>query len=91
MLVLAATYYNNWLKTLIPEEEFHNHLERTIKFLRRLSPISPTCANDCQILEKISKLLFGNVPPDAKHMYRNEVEPPSMSASATNSFHSHST
>lgn len=68
MLVCSATYYTKWLRTLIPEEEFHKNLERTIKFLRRLSPISPTCTNDCQILEKISKVLFGNVPPEAKYV-----------------------
>ena len=86
MLVLAATFYNNWLKTLVPEAEFSRLLERTIKFLRRLAPISPTCWHDCHILERISKLLFGNIPPGAEHMYRNEIEPPSAAGSLTNSF-----
>jgi hypothetical protein len=81
MLVLSAAHYNNWLKTFVPSERFNELLERTIKFLRRLGPISPTCWIDCSILEKISHLIFG-VPADAKHIYANEgVEPPSASAS----------
>ena len=82
MLVLSAAYHNHYLRNLIPADHFQFLLDRTIGFLRRLAPISPTCANDCGILEKISKLLFGNVPPDAKHIYRNEIEP----SSASNSF-----
>ena len=85
MLVLSATYYNKWLKTLVARDRFHGLLERTIRFLRRLSPISPTCAHDCSILEKITTLLFG-VSPDQKHLYRNEgIE--TQPASATSSFH----
>lgn len=90
MLVLTATYYNSWLQGLVDRDKLQRLLERTIRFLRKLSPISPTCGHDCQILEKISKLLFGKVPEDAKHMYRNEVEIPSMPGSATTSFN-HST
>ena len=71
MLVLSATFYNKWLKTLVAENRFHGLLERTIKFLRRHSQISPTCAHDCSILEKITSLLFG-VAPDLKHLYQNE-------------------
>lgn len=91
MLVLSATHYNKWLKTLVPESRFHGLLERTIKFLRRHSQISPTCAHDCQILEKITTLLFG-VSPDAKHVYKNEgIEsiqrgPAGEPMSATSSF-----
>ena len=81
MLVLSAAFHNKYLNRLIPTDRFHRLLERTIQFLRRLSPISPTCHNDCAILEKINRLLFG-VPSDAKHVYRNEVEP----TSASNSF-----
>lgn len=84
MLVLSATYYNRWLKTLVPVQEFQKLLERTIQFQRRLSPISPTCSLDCQILEKISKLLFGNVPIEARHTFRNEIEPMSATTSFSN-------
>lgn len=90
MLVLSSVFFNNWLRTLITEDRFQALLERTIRFLRKLSKISPTCSNDCQILESISKLLFGNVPPDAKYMYRNEMEPQSLPGSAATSFN-HST
>lgn len=88
MLVLSATHYNKWLKALVPEARFHSLLERTIRFLRRHAAISPTCAHDCSILEKITSLLFG-VSPDAKHIYQNEgvVERvPVESHSATSSF-----
>ncbi|KAK3709023.1 hypothetical protein LTR37_011187 [Vermiconidia calcicola] len=81
MLVLSATHYNKWLKTLVPTGRFQELLERTITFLRRLGPISPTCSHDCSILERIHRLIFG-LSPDAKHLYRNEgVEPPSASTS----------
>lgn len=86
MLVLSATYQNAYLKTLVPAERFHQLLERTIAFLRKLAPISPTCMVDCGILEKFNNHLF----PAANELpgvYKNEgVEP----MSATNSF-SHST
>lgn len=82
MLVLSATFNTLYLKSLVPEEDFQRLLERTISFLRRLGPISPTCHTDCIILEKISRSLFG-VAEDQKHVYRNEgIEP----QSATNSF-----
>ena len=81
MLVLAATFYNNWLKQLVPEQRFRALLERTIGFLRKLAPISPTCFHDCSILEGISGVLFGP-PADQMHIYRNEIEP----SSASNSF-----
>ena len=84
MLVLSATYYNKWLKTLVAKDRFHDLLERTIRFLRRHSQISPTCAVDCSILEKISSLLFG-VSLDQKYLYHNEgIE--TQPASATSSF-----
>jgi len=81
MLVLSAVYYTKYLRALVPEAQFQSHLERTIRFLRRLAPISPTCASDCQILERISKVLFGRVRPEDREMYENEIEPRSASAS----------
>ena len=78
MLVLAATFNTKTLKQLVPEDRFQRLLERTISFLRRLSPISPTCHNDCLILEKINRHLFG-APSE---VYHNEREP----QSAANSF-----
>lgn len=71
MLVLAATFNCRHMKSLVPEDRFRRLLERTITFLRRLGPISPTCKIDCSILEKIQRVLF-DVPADEKHVYLNE-------------------
>lgn len=88
MLVLAASYHNVYLKEFVPKERFQQLIERTIVFLRRLAPISPTCYHDCGILERISRLLFATPTADAKMIYRNEgYEPPS----ASTSFGGHST
>ncbi|TKA83279.1 hypothetical protein B0A55_00792 [Friedmanniomyces simplex] len=73
MLVLSATYYNKYLNFLISDhkDRFQTLLSRTIRFLRRLSTISPTCSVDCAILENIQRALF-HVPPDQKYVYLNE-------------------
>ena len=82
MLVLSAAFYNRYLSQLVNRERFQYLLERTISFLRRLSPISPTCSIDCSILEKIQRLLFP-VKSEEKYIYQNEgVE----NMSAANSF-----
>lgn len=82
MLVLSAVYNSEYMKTLVPEHKFKKLLQRTIGFLRRLSPISPTCSADCVILEKFQHTLFG-VGEELKGVYANEgVEP----MSASNSF-----
>lgn len=61
MLVLSVTYYNTYLKSLINSEKLKGLLERTIQFLHRLAPISPTCSKDCDTLQSIYRLLFGNL------------------------------
>ena len=68
MLVLSATWRNPYLRKLIDQERFEFLLGRTIIFLRKLSPISPTCKLDCSILEKIQRVLFGT-PPAEKPPY----------------------
>lgn len=88
MLVLSAAYYTPWLKAFVDTDRFEKLLSRTVTFLRRLARISPTCAIDCQILEKVSLCIFG--AGDQKHVYHNELEPPSGPNSTTNSF-GHST
>lgn len=88
MLVLAASFHNRYLKTLVPRDRFQALIERTINFLRRLAPISPTCYHDCGILERISRLLFAAPTADAKMIYRNEGYEPH---SASTSFGGHST
>lgn len=87
MLVLAASFHNPYLHNFIDKDRFQQLIERTIVFLRRLAPISPTCYHDCHILEAISRLLFATPTADAKQIYRNEYEP----RSATASFGGHST
>jgi hypothetical protein len=69
MLVLSATWHIPYLRKLIDQERFEFLLGRTIIFLRKLSPISPTCQLDCSTLEKIQRVLFGN-PPAELPMYR---------------------
>lgn len=88
MLVLSATFNQKHLRGLVDADRFSRLLQRTITFLRRLEPISPTCRHDCTLLEKISRKLFG-VPDEArdvykgeKHFYGNEaVDPPSAATS----------
>jgi hypothetical protein len=53
MLVLAATY-KSWLYQLVPEEEFFRLMDRTIEFLRRLTPLSPVFATNMRVLQSAS-------------------------------------
>ena len=64
MLVLSAAWHTPHLRTLIDQERFKFLLGPTIIFLRKLSPISPTCQLDCSILEKIQRVLFGTPPAE---------------------------
>lgn len=82
MLVLSATWRTPYLRKLINQDRFQYLLGRTIGFLRKLSPISPTCQLDCSILEKIQRVLFG-IPPDEKPMYHGEKEFANSFSSAT--------
>lgn len=86
MLVLAAAYNNRYLRNFVDKDRFHQLIERTIGFLRRLAPISPTCAFDCSILERISRYLFATPLADTKMIYRNEGYEPQ---SSTTSFDHH--
>lgn len=72
MLVLAASYRNPYLKQLVDREQFRKLIERTIVFLRRLAPISPTCYHDCGILERINSLLFAPSMADSKLICNDE-------------------
>ena len=65
MLVLSATWRTHFLRKLIDQDRFQALLDRTIGFLSKLSSISPTCRDDCKILEKIRLFLFGG-PLDQK-------------------------
>ena len=82
MLVLSATWRTHYLRKLIDQEGFETLRGRTISFLRKLSPISPTCQLDCSILEKIQRVLFG-IPPEEKPMYHGEKEFTNSFSSAT--------
>lgn len=65
MLVLSAAWRTYFLRRFIDQDRFQEFLDRTIGFLFKLSSISPTCREDCKILEKIRQFLFGG-PPDQK-------------------------
>lgn len=56
MLVLAATYRSH-LGKLIDKRDFDRLLDRTITFLRELSPISTTLELDATILLHIKKMI----------------------------------
>lgn len=62
MLVLSATWQSGFLRELIDRDRFETLLARTIDFLRRLFTISPTCQQDCAILEGIQRVIFGGPP-----------------------------
>lgn len=80
MLVLCAVY-KSAMAGFIDESKLRRLLERTIRFLRRLAPISPTCTADCSILEKFRNFLFPT-DPDLPDLYKDEgVEAMSMSGS----------
>lgn len=82
MLVLSAAYNSKILKQLVPEDQFKKLIVRTIKFLRQLSDISPTCKADCGILEKFQNLLFPITQEHPALYHGEEVE----ALSTTNSF-----
>jgi len=76
MLVLSACH-QSYLKSLVPTDRFQVLMERTIKFLRRLAPISPTCAADCGILEKFNHTIFRSASAHPG-VYRNEGVAPTI-------------
>lgn len=84
MLVLSAVYHQttkiDYGTTLIDTKEFRDKLKRTIRFLRRLAPISRTLFHDATYLEGIEKLLFP-LSEDARDVYAGEIEPMSANAS----------
>jgi hypothetical protein len=59
MLVLSAAWRTHHMRKLIDPDRFQALLGRTIGFLRKFSAISPTCQQDCVILERIQRVLFG--------------------------------
>lgn len=86
MLVLCAVYNNSWMKSNVEADKLSELLNRTISFLRKLSPISPTCKADCGILEKFRNHLFP-IKEEANAVYKEEgVEPNSAETSFQGSF-----
>lgn len=89
MLVLSATYFRLQAMPDAPElvsgGTLQRLLERTIKFLRRLSPISPTCRHDCHILEKIRNRIF---PSARDPVYRNQGVEAGLGSAASSFSHS---
>lgn len=58
MLVLAATYKSH-LSRLVNRNKLEELLDRTINFLGKYSPISPTLKKDAEILHDIKQQIFG--------------------------------
>ena len=58
MLVLAATYRSH-LGKLVEKRDFERLLDRTITFLRELSPISTSLEADASILMHVKKIIHG--------------------------------
>lgn len=59
MLVLAGTYRSH-LSRLIPRKRLEELLIRTIEFLDKYSPISPTLKKDVEMLRDIKQQIFGS-------------------------------
>ena len=57
MLVLAATYKSSQLNWLMPKSTLISLLQRTIKFLDTLSPISTTLRADAEILKNVLSIV----------------------------------
>ena len=81
MLVLSAVYHesirpnSDFHDDLMDKDEYKEKLERTIRFLRNLSTLSPTLKHDTGFLESIARKLF----PD--EVFADEVEPRSVNVS----------
>jgi hypothetical protein len=59
MLVLAGTYRSH-LSRLISRKKLEELLIRTIEFLDKYSPISPTLKKDVEMLRDIKQQIFGS-------------------------------
>lgn len=81
ILVLSAVHETNYLGLFLEHDRFQGLLERTIRFLKKLAPISPTCKHDAGILEKFNNTLFlPSIGP--KDTYANEGLEPHVVSSA---------
>lgn len=58
--MLAATYRAG-LTQFVSQETLEMLLTRTIDFLSRLQPISPSLAKDAEILQSVRRFLFPQV------------------------------
>lgn len=57
ILMLISAHQSGSFSACISPEELKRHLDRTITFLKSLSPISPTAVVDCGILERLRQAL----------------------------------
>jgi hypothetical protein len=75
MLVLAAVYKSR-LRTVVglSKHTVDALLTRTIKFLRRLAPNSPTLKIDAQILENTQKFINGEKRDDSMSSFTGSVK-----------------
>ena len=63
LLVLQAASRHPVLRDLVPQDRLNHLLNKTIMFLRNLSPISPTLRFDARILELSMRTLPPPPPP----------------------------
>lgn len=59
-MVLCGVYWHPDLRELVDETNLRYLLARTISFLDKLAPISPTCRADSLILKKLQRLIFNS-------------------------------
>ena len=63
MLVLSAVYQSKHLRWLISKDELMSLLNRTIRYLSSLAPISTTLAVDAYLLTQIREKVDGGFRP----------------------------
>ena len=64
MLVLSAAYKSKTLGAFVDPNQLDRLFTRTIKLLKRLSPISQTLERDCFILQCLRKVVFEGGEPE---------------------------
>lgn len=57
MLVLSAVHTSEQLSYLVPATDFDWLMNRTLRFLRRWAPLSPTLRTNARILENAKRII----------------------------------
>ena len=64
MLVLSAAFKSKTLGQYVEEPQLDRLFNRTIRFLKKLSPISRTLEQDAHILKCLKKVVFEGAEPE---------------------------